>query len=45
MFEIVTDGQCLVRTPIRDPADEKAFQQALDVVHKRFGRAMKRVAE
>jgi antitoxin component of MazEF toxin-antitoxin module len=44
-FEIVTDGQCLVLTPVRDPADEKAFQDALDVVHKRFGRAMKRLAE
>jgi antitoxin component of MazEF toxin-antitoxin module len=44
-FEIVTDGQSLVLTPVRDPADEKAFQDALDVVHKRFGRAMKRLAE
>jgi antitoxin component of MazEF toxin-antitoxin module len=44
-FEIVTDGQCLVLTPVRDPAEEQAFQDALDVVHKRFGRAMKRLAE
>jgi antitoxin MazE len=44
-FEIVTDGQCLVLTPIRDSAEEKKFQAALDTVHKRFGRAMKRLAE
>ena len=44
-FEIVTDGQCLVLTPVRDSEDEKKFQNALDVVHKRFGRAMKRLAE
>ena len=44
-FEIVTDGQCLILTPVREPAEEKAFQKALDVVHKRFGRAMKRLAE
>ena len=44
-FEIVTDGQCLVLTPVRDSADEKKFQKALDLVHKRFGRAMKRLAE
>ena len=44
-FEIVTDGQCLVLTPVRDSDDEKKFQSALDMVHKRFGRAMKRLAE
>ncbi|MCY2986433.1 MAG: AbrB/MazE/SpoVT family DNA-binding domain-containing protein [Planctomycetota bacterium] len=44
-FEIVTDGQSLVLTPVRDPAEDKKFQDALDMVHKRFGRAMKRLAE
>lgn len=44
-FEIMTDGQSLVLTPIRDPAEEKSFQEALDMIHKRFGRAMKRLAE
>jgi len=44
-FEIVTDGQCLVLTPVRDSEEEKKFQNALDMVHKRFGRAMKRLAE
>lgn len=44
-FEIATDGQCLVLAPIRDPAEEKKFQDALAMVHKRFGRAMKRLAE
>jgi antitoxin component of MazEF toxin-antitoxin module len=43
-FEIVTDGRCLVLTPVRSPAEEKKFQKALDMVHKRFGRAMKRLA-
>lgn len=44
-FEIVTDGQCLVLTPVRNRAEEKKFQDALENVHKRFGRAMKRLAE
>jgi antitoxin component of MazEF toxin-antitoxin module len=44
-FEVVTDGQCLVLSPVRDKADEKKFQSALEMVHKRFGRAMKRLAE
>ena len=44
-FEIVTDGQCLVLTPVRNRAEEKKFRDALEKVHKRFGRAMKRLAE
>jgi antitoxin component of MazEF toxin-antitoxin module len=44
-FEIVTDGQCLVLAPLRDAATEKKFEDALSMVHKRFGRAMKRLAE
>jgi antitoxin MazE len=44
-FELITDGQCLVISPIRDKAEEKKFHNALEQVHKRFGRAMKRLAE
>ena len=44
-FEIVTDGQCLVLAPVRGAAEERKFRKALNMVHKRFGRAMKRLAE
>lgn len=44
-FEILTDGQCLVLSPVRDTTQEKEFQDVLAMVHKRFGRAMKRLAE
>ena len=44
-FEIVSDGRYLVLIPMRDPAEERKFQQALDRVHTRFGRAMKKLAE
>ena len=44
-FEIVTDGRCLVLTPLRPPAEEKKFEKALKMVHRRFGRAMKKLAE
>jgi len=44
-FEIVSDGRCLVLVPQRAPAEERKFQQALDKVHTRFGRAMKKLAE
>ena len=44
-FEIMTDGQALVLTPVRDPVEDEKFREALEMVHKRFGRAMKRLAE
>jgi antitoxin component of MazEF toxin-antitoxin module len=44
-FEIMTDGRCLVLTPVRDAEEEQKFEAALAMVHKRFGRAMQRLAE
>ena len=44
-FEIISDGRSLVLTPVRDPKEEKKFADALTMVHKRFGRAMKKLAE
>ena len=44
-FEIISDGRSLVLTPVRDPKEEKKFGQALAMVHKRFGKAMKKLAE
>ena len=44
-FEVVTDGQSLLLSPVRNPKDEKKFRDALEMVHKRFGRAMKKLAE
>jgi antitoxin component of MazEF toxin-antitoxin module len=44
-FEVITDGQSLVLTPIRGAKAQKRFDEALADVHRRFGRAMKRLAE
>ncbi len=44
-FEIISDGRSLVFTPVRDPEEEKKFQDAVEMVHKRFGNAMKKLAE
>jgi len=44
-FEILTDGRSLLLTPVRDAREEKKFEQALEMIHKRFGRAMKKLAE
>ncbi|MFN8856078.1 MAG: AbrB/MazE/SpoVT family DNA-binding domain-containing protein [Planctomycetaceae bacterium] len=44
-FEIVSDGQSLVLTPIRDPKEERKFQRALETLHERFGRTLQKLAE
>ena len=44
-FEIITDGRCLVLSPVRGRGEMKKFEAALESVHKHFGKAMKRLAE
>ena len=44
-FDIITDGQSLVLSPVRTPEEDRKFDEALARVHKRFGRAMKRLSE
>ncbi len=44
-FEIITDGRSLVLTPVRDEAEEKKFNDAIEMVHKRFGNAMRELAK
>jgi antitoxin component of MazEF toxin-antitoxin module len=44
-FEIISDGRSLVLTPVRNPKEEKKFEDAVAMVHKRFGNAMKKLAE
>ena len=44
-FEIISDGRSLVLTPVRDPEEDKKFKDAVAMIHKRFGNAMKKLAE
>lgn len=44
-FEVTTDGQALVLTPITDPARKEAFQTALDRTNVRYAKALKKLAE
>jgi antitoxin component of MazEF toxin-antitoxin module len=44
-LEITTDGQTLIVTPARDPKRKANFQRALAETNRRFGRALKRLAE
>ncbi|MGH2374184.1 MAG: AbrB/MazE/SpoVT family DNA-binding domain-containing protein [bacterium] len=42
---VTTDGRSLVITPVRDPERQKRFRVALAAVNKRYGRALKRLAD
>ena len=44
-FEIISDGRSLVLTPVRDADEEKKFEDAVAMIHKRFGNAMKKLSE
>ena len=44
-LEFSTDGQVLIVTPVRDKKRREKFTGALDSVNKRYGRALKNLAE
>ena len=44
-FEITTDGQALILTPVTDPKRKKAFRTALEETNKRYGKALKKLGE
>ncbi len=44
-FEITSDGRSLILTPVRDSQREKKFEDAIAMVHKRFGNDLRRMAE
>ena len=44
-FEIITDGQCLVLTPVRDKSQQRKLRASLDKINRRFGDDLKRLAE
>jgi len=44
-LDISTDGQSLLVSPAATPKRRKRFEQALADTNKRYGRALKRLAE
>lgn len=44
-FDVSTDGQVLILSPIRDAARREAFTAALDKVNARYPKALKKLAE
>ena len=44
-LDISTDGRILLISPVRDRKRQKKFQEALEKANKRYGRALKRLAD
>jgi antitoxin MazE len=44
-LNIKTDGKCLIVTPERDVARQKKFRVALEEGNRRYGKALKKLAE
>jgi antitoxin MazE len=44
-LEVSTDGEALVVAPVRDNKRRKRFEQALAASNRRYGNALKRLAE
>ena len=44
-LEISTDGQVLVISPVRDNSHRDRFTKALESTNRKYGRALKRLAE
>jgi len=42
---ITTDGTCLIVTPARNQGRQRRFRKALEDVNRRYGRALKRLAD
>jgi antitoxin component of MazEF toxin-antitoxin module len=44
-FEISTDGQVLILSPVKDAGRNAAFKAALDQVNKQYPKALKKLSE
>ena len=44
-LEVSTDGQALVLVPVRDKRRRKRFEEALGSTNRRYGKALRRLAE
>ena len=44
-LEISTDGQVLIVSPVHGDERQKKFEKALEKINRKYGRALKRLAE
>ncbi|PIP38947.1 MAG: AbrB family transcriptional regulator [Desulfobacterales bacterium CG23_combo_of_CG06-09_8_20_14_all_51_8] len=45
LFDVTTDGQVLILSPVRGKSRKDAFNAALDKVNARYPKALKKLAE
>jgi antitoxin component of MazEF toxin-antitoxin module len=44
-FDVTTDGQALVLTPVRDATRGQDFKAALEQVNRKYAKALKKLAD
>jgi antitoxin component of MazEF toxin-antitoxin module len=44
-LDISTDGQVLIVSPVRDAERQKRFKKALETTNRRYGKALKKLAD
>jgi len=44
-LEVTTDGQALVLQPVHDARRQAKFRHAIETANRKFGRALKKLAE
>jgi antitoxin component of MazEF toxin-antitoxin module len=44
-LELTTNGDCLVVSPVRDKARQQRLDKALEKINRKFGHALKRLAD
>lgn len=45
LFDVTTDGQVLILSPVKDPERREAFRTALDKINTHYPKALKKLAE
>jgi antitoxin component of MazEF toxin-antitoxin module len=44
-FDVTTDGQALVLTPVRDATRRQVFKTALEQANRKYAKALKKLAD
>ena len=44
-LEVATDGESLVVSPVRNPRRKEKFEKALEATNRKYGRALRKLAE
>lgn len=44
-LDLTTDGEILIISPQRDPKRQKKLEEALEMVHHKYGKMLKRLAD